>query len=118
MISNISWQFGVLAYELIEKKENEKAIKVIDKYFNEYPNTIVPYNEDVIYLLQKYYELGEFKKANEIGKQILENMKLNKVHIPGLFDKYNTIEKNEFVKNKIKEASEKYKQEEFYKGMF
>jgi hypothetical protein len=45
-------------------------------------------------------------------------MKLNKVHIPGLFDKYNTIEKNEFVKNKIKEASEKYKQEEFYKGMF
>ncbi len=118
MIGNISWQFGVLAYELIEKKENEKAIKVIDKYFNEYPNTIVPYNEDVIYLLQKYYELGEFKKANEIGKQILENMKLNKVHIPGLFDKYNTIEKNEFVKNKIKEASEKYKQEEFYKGMF
>lgn len=117
LISNTAWQFGVLAYQLIENKEKEKAIKVIDKYFMEYPNSIAPYNEDVIYLFQKYYELGEINKANDIGKQILFNMKNKLVHNPGLFDRYITTEKNENVKSKIKEASEKYGQEAFYKGM-
>lgn len=64
--------FNRLATQLIEEKDNEKAKEVMDKAFEVMPDKTVPYDIFAMFLVENYYRLGEFEKANVITARIVD----------------------------------------------
>ncbi|MBN2635617.1 MAG: DUF2723 domain-containing protein [Prolixibacteraceae bacterium] len=65
--------FARLAQALLQKGEKEKAIEVLDKMFELFPNEKIPLSYDSNPALEMYYQAGEIDKANNISRIIAHN---------------------------------------------
>lgn len=65
--------FARLAQALLQKGEKEKAIEVLDKMFELFPNEKIPLSYDSNPALEMYYQAGEIDKANNISRIIANN---------------------------------------------
>lgn len=75
MIKTFRIIFGQLALELVEKKDFERAGKVLDKCLKVIPHYNVPYDYlSTVSLANAYYQIGNMKKANELYIQLAETL--------------------------------------------
>ena len=72
MAANMRIQMGVLASSLVEEGKKDKAIKVLNKAFEEMPETNVPYDATVYSLCVAYYQAGDIKKGNQIAQKLFD----------------------------------------------
>ncbi len=74
MVYGIRVQMMFLVNDLIAKGENEKAIEILDKVFEEMPieNNQVPADDICIRLCASYYQAGAKEKGDALAKQLVE----------------------------------------------
>jgi hypothetical protein len=72
MSLNYRSMFARLANALIEEGENEKALKTLDRCLEAIPHESILMNFSAAGLAEGYYKLGEYEKANEISRQLME----------------------------------------------
>ncbi len=58
MVTNLRLQFNNLADKLIEEKDGEKALKVLDKCIKVMPEKNIPYDRVMLALVDSYLKLG------------------------------------------------------------
>ncbi len=67
---------------LIAENKNDKAVALIDKYFEGFPNFNFPYDYNAFYLINSYIMAGNYAKAKPhleiLAKNMLENLKFYK----------------------------------------
>ena len=59
----ISWQFVELAFEFLRRDQKDKAIELIDKYFEAFPHKNFPYDYRAFYMIGVYLQAEEYEKA-------------------------------------------------------
>lgn len=62
------------AFEFVRRKENDKAIALIDKYFEVFPNYNFPYDYRTMYMLAVYFQVDAFDKAKPIIEVLAKNL--------------------------------------------
>jgi len=67
------YMFARLAQAMIDKGENEKAVKVLDKMFEIFPDEKIPLTYDSFPAAELYYRLNEDEKANKLIKIMAKN---------------------------------------------
>ncbi|MFV0589982.1 MAG: DUF2723 domain-containing protein [Draconibacterium sp.] len=67
------YMFARLAEALLQKDEKEKAIEVIDRMFELFPNEKIPWTYDSFPALEQYYRAGASEKANEVARAMAKN---------------------------------------------
>ncbi|WP_167604979.1 DUF2723 domain-containing protein [Maribellus sediminis] len=72
-IMQTRYMFARLAEALVQKGENEKAIEVIDKLFELFPDSVIPLTFDSFPAVEQYYRAGAIDKANEIVRILAKN---------------------------------------------
>ncbi|WP_340111356.1 protein O-mannosyl-transferase family [Maribellus mangrovi] len=72
-IMQTRYMFARLAEALIRDGEKEKAIEVIDRLFELFPNSIIPLTYDSFPAVEQYYRAGAFDKANEVVRVMAQN---------------------------------------------
>ena len=64
---------------LIAENKKEKAVALIDKYFEGFPNMNFPYDYNAFYLISSYIEADNYQKAKPhleiLAKNMIENLK-------------------------------------------
>jgi len=65
--------FYELARSLIVEGQNDKALKVVDKCIEVFPEENVPFDFTMQPIVDLYYTLGETEKAKEIAKKVMED---------------------------------------------
>ena len=65
--------FSVLAENLINEGKQEKAIEVLDKMFELFPNGKIPFSFESFSALEQYYRANAIDKANDILKIMASN---------------------------------------------
>ncbi len=65
--------FARLAQALLQKNENEKAVEVLDKMFDLFPNERIPLSYDSNPAIEMYYMAGEIEKGNKYARIVAEN---------------------------------------------
>lgn len=91
MCMNFRNNFSRLAGELNRIGQKKKAIEVLDKCMKAIPKENVPYNQFLLSIADLYYQLKEYKKANEIVKVLVdkyENDLRYYVSLKGKYRKY------------------------------
>ena len=73
------YMFARLAQALIQKDEKEKAVEVLDKLFELFPNERIPLSYDSNPAIEMYYMVGDPEKGNKYARIVAENglQKLN-----------------------------------------
>ncbi len=72
-IMQTRYMFARLAEALIQKGEKEKAVEVIDRMFELFPNEAIPYTYDSFPAVEQYYRAGAADKANEVVRVMAQN---------------------------------------------
>ena len=72
-IMQIHYMFARLAAALNQKGEKEKAIKVIDRLFELFPNNKIPYGSETTFAIEQYYRAGAIEKANKTARIMAQN---------------------------------------------
>lgn len=72
MTMSLKILFNRLASELIAEKDNDKAKEVMDRAFEVMPEKNVPYDIFTMFLVENYYKLGEFEKANAVTARLVD----------------------------------------------
>ncbi|NOR73521.1 MAG: DUF2723 domain-containing protein [Draconibacterium sp.] len=67
------YMFARLAQAMNEKGEKEKAIEVLDKMFELFPDEKLPLSYDSFQAVELYYRVNETEKANELVKAMAKN---------------------------------------------
>ncbi len=67
------YMFARLAHELINKGDKEKAIEVLDRMFELFPDNSIPLTYDSTPAIEMYYLAGEIEKASQLVKTVSEN---------------------------------------------
>jgi len=67
------YMFARLAEALIQEDKKDKAIEVIDRMFELFPNEIMPYTYDSFPAVEQYYRAGAADKANEVVRKMAQN---------------------------------------------
>ncbi|MCD6354977.1 MAG: DUF2723 domain-containing protein [Prolixibacteraceae bacterium] len=65
--------FVRLANALIDEGKNEKAIGVLDKMFEIFPNERVPLTYNSFFAIEPYYRAGAFEKGNQLALTLTKN---------------------------------------------
>jgi len=65
--------FSRLATALINENKTDKAVEVLDKMFELFPNEIIPITYDSFYAIEQYYRAKEIEKANELVRVMSKN---------------------------------------------
>ena len=65
--------FSRLAAALNDENKTEKAIEVLDKMFELFPDHIIPITYDSFFAIEQYYRANEIEKANELVRQMANN---------------------------------------------
>ena len=68
MMSNFRYAFAALSNALLEEAKKDSALMVLDRCMELMPNDRIPFNSAIIPVIQIYYNLGEFEKANDISR--------------------------------------------------
>jgi hypothetical protein len=66
MTNNFRLQFANLADQLIVEEKIDKARNVLDKCVEVMPNHNVPFDRLMVPIVENYYKIGDFEKANEL----------------------------------------------------
>lgn len=74
-VTNYLSIFGRLANELMNQGRPDSAIQVLDRYFELFPDQILPFNPYDIELLRVYYESGAYEKGNAVARVLCDNLK-------------------------------------------
>ena len=72
-IMQTRYMFARLASALVNEGEKEKAIEVIDKMFELFPNEKIPYTYTSFPAAEQYYRAGAEDKANEVVRIMMNN---------------------------------------------
>lgn len=72
MAGNLRMQMSILASALIQEGKNDKARQVLDKCLTMMPDETVPFDATIYSVTLAYYELQDFKKANELAKKLFD----------------------------------------------
>ena len=64
--------FADLALSLIKEGMNDKALQVLDKCVEVFPEENVPYDGTVYNIAALYYDLGEKEKAKQVAKKMID----------------------------------------------
>jgi tetratricopeptide (TPR) repeat protein len=72
MTGNLRMQMGILAGALISEGKNKKAEAVLDKCLQVMPDENIPFDATIFTICANYYELKQFKKANELSKKLFD----------------------------------------------
>ncbi|MCB9205423.1 MAG: hypothetical protein H6603_10640 [Flavobacteriales bacterium] len=72
MSLNYRSMFARLANALIAEGDSAKALKTLDRCMEAIPNESILMNFSGAGLAEGYYKLGEFEKANEIARQLMD----------------------------------------------
>ncbi len=67
------YMFARLAQALVEKGDNKRAVEVLDKLFEIFPNEKMPLTYDSFPATELYYLAGEVEKANNLVAVISKN---------------------------------------------
>ncbi len=57
------FMFRRAAMDLLAKGEEDKAVELVDKYFEAFPHMNFPYDYKVMYMVQVYIQAGQYEKA-------------------------------------------------------
>ena len=116
-IMQTRYMFARLAEAMIQKDEKEKAIEVLDKMFELFPNEKIPYTYDSFPALEQYYRAGAVDKANEVVRIMAKNS-LDLINyytsLPENLAKSNEAEQNRQISNlrNLVIITRNYKQDE------
>ncbi len=72
-IMQARYMFARLAEALVGEGKNDKAVEVVDRMFELFPNEIIPYTFDSFPALEQYYRAGATEKANEVARTMAKN---------------------------------------------
>ncbi len=74
-----SMHYAILrgGHALLEEGKKDKATTLVDKYFEAFPNFNFPYDYSTVSILGIYQSAGQFDKAKEHFKILLDNMEEN-----------------------------------------
>lgn len=72
LTNNIRLQFANLADKLIEEEDIERARAVLDKAIDVMPQHNVPYDRLMVPLIENYYRIGEYDKANALAEILFD----------------------------------------------
>jgi tetratricopeptide (TPR) repeat protein len=67
------YMFARLSEALIAKGDNKKAIEVLDRMFEIFPNEKMPLTFDSFPAVELYYRSGEIEKANQLVQVLSKN---------------------------------------------
>jgi tetratricopeptide (TPR) repeat protein len=67
------YMFARLAQALIDKGDNKRAVEVLDKLFEIFPNEKIPLTFDSFPAVELYYRAGEAEKANQLVRVLSKN---------------------------------------------
>ncbi len=67
------YMFSRLAQSLVEKGDNTKAVEVLDRLFEIFPNEKIPLTYDSFPAVELYYRANETEKANQLIKILSKN---------------------------------------------
>ena len=62
-----------LSRALIARGQNDRAVEVLNKYFEAYPNMNFPYDYNAMYLIQEYFNAGQPEAAKEHIRILAKN---------------------------------------------
>jgi hypothetical protein len=62
-VQSIQLSIRRAAFELLRREDNERAIALIDKYFEAFPHMNFPYDYRTLYMLSVYFQAGAYDKA-------------------------------------------------------
>lgn len=74
MITSLRNNFARLAEHLIDENKNDSALLVLDKSFKIMPVEIIPLNYFALPLIEQYYRVKQFSKANDLTQKLFENV--------------------------------------------
>ena len=68
-----SLQLGMrrVSFELLRDGEKEKAMTLVDKYFESFPHKNFPYDYRTMMMLDVMYQANEYQKASLIWRSLL-----------------------------------------------
>lgn len=112
--------FTRLAQTLVNEDKNEKAVEVIDRMFEIFPDEVVPLTYDSFSAVEIYYRAGANEKANEIIRILAKNsfeMLGYYTSLPGKFASAVKAEQNRQISHlrNMTIITRNYKQEELNK---
>jgi hypothetical protein len=90
MLGNFRSSFARLALQLISEHKPDSARKALEKCLEVIPDKVVPFNVYNILLVEAYYQLGDFDKANQIVAGIKSNVYQDMDYFINLGRKYTT----------------------------
>jgi hypothetical protein len=89
MLGNYRSTFARLAIQLINENKRDSARKTLDKCLEVIPDTTVPFNIYNLLLIDAFYRLGDFEKANMIASAVKKNVYQDMEYFLSLDRKYN-----------------------------
>ena len=66
-----------VAQTLVQEGEKEKAVEILDRALEAFPNSKFPYDMYMIPFVNIYYDAGAMEKGNAVARQLYENSKQN-----------------------------------------
>lgn len=72
-IMQTRYMFARLASALVNEGKKEKAIEVVDKMFELFPNAKIPYDYSSFPAVEQYYRAGANEKANQVVRIMMNN---------------------------------------------
>lgn len=120
MVGNLRMQMSILAGALIQEGKNEKAKNVLDKCLEVMPDENIPYDAAIYTIAGAYYEIGEYKKANELAKKLFDiyegDLKIYTTQKPNRRNAYGRdINQAKEVLKRLVGMTQQYKQDELSK---
>ena len=73
MVMNFTNNYARLAESLFQKGDTIKAIAVLDKCLNEFPQEVVNFSYFTIPIIDLYYKLGQNKKGDQVLATMIDN---------------------------------------------
>jgi len=73
MVLKVRTLFHRLAYQLINENKNDKAKEVLDRCFEIMPDHKIPFDYEIIHLIDDYFKINEMEKGNQVANQLIDN---------------------------------------------
>ncbi len=114
------YMFARLAQALINEDKKEKAIEVVDRMFELFPNDRIPLTYDSTPAAEMYYLAGANEKGNKVVREIADNSLQMLEYYIKLPEKFAAVVKDEqnqemaIVQNMLV-ITERYKQDDLHK---
>lgn len=110
------------ARAMVDRGDNEKAIQLMDKCLEEFPDEKIPFDMYMIPFIEVYYDAGAPEKANAISKRVFEIYNQNMEYYYRLDDRLAGYFEKEYnqtlgVMQQLSMMARANKQNELYEAM-